>query len=67
MQTDSRYVFFLIWEIHFCDSSGGSRMFVMRRVERIVVVLVAQCMIVTFRNPLNILTVVMHVVQWFSG
>ena len=42
-------------------------MFVMRRVERIVVVLVAQCTIVTFRNPLNILTVVMHVVQWFSG
>lgn len=40
MQIDSKYVF-LIWEIYLCDSSGGSGMFEMRKVEKIVMVLVA--------------------------
>lgn len=38
-------------------------MFVIRRVEKIVMVLVVQCMTVTFRNPLSILTLVTYIVQ----
>lgn len=48
MLIDSRHVFF-IWEVHLCDSSGDPGVFMMKRVEKTVLVLVADCMIVASR------------------